>query len=602
MLKNQKSADNGLQSSHKGVTVVASTFLGIGLWLVAGESYPSLADILWFTGFLLILFSLITLIFISISAVRSPDKIVGEVIIPLAFGIGIGAVLTLLEHLFTYLWFPYPLDDGEGFCLNQAVRVASGQALYPPLGSPPYIITNYPPVFPWLLSIFTDPNNIRFAPGRMISIIATLVIALTAGGSVRAVTKNTAVGWITGFLILASPVFYFWGALLRVDILATALGMVAFYIAVSAKGPRTYWAIPFLLAAFYTRQSSVEVLIAIVVALFINGENERRILSENRRQALLLGGLWVILVLAALAALQISSHGEFWNHTVVYTRTRFFPMRAVGNIIFIVQTHAILVLLSLFALAGSLRQTPRRIFGLFFLASILTSLLSGKVGSDMNYFLNFLVAASMLTGLLFSDISELIARDKSRLALIPLLLLIPAAIYQCGFIEGNRNNSFHPGHDALNYGMKVVETLQSTRGPILSEDEGFCLLSGHEVVFNPFIMSELAREGIWDQTPFVESIKNKEFDLIMLRFYVDDPNNDDRPGVGGNAGWDRFTVEMEGAIKESYELDPDSIDLYRNFEPYMRRQWFIYRPKGTLLDSRSVGMSDTKTNAADIED
>jgi len=599
MLKIPKSADNGLQSTHKGVTVVASAFLGIGLWLVAGEVYPSLANALWFTGFLLILFSLITLIFISISAVRSPDKIVGAVIIPLAFGIGIGAVLTLLEHLFTYLWFPYPLDDGEGFCLNQAVRVASGQALYPPVASPPYIVTNYPPVFPWLLSIFTDPNNIRFAPGRLISITSTLVIALTAGGSVRAVTRNNPAGWITGFLILASPVFYFWGALLRVDILATALGMAAFYIAVSAKGPKTYWAIPFLLAAFYTRQSSIEVLIAIVVALFLNGGNGK-FFSDSRRKALLLGSLWVILALAALAALQISSDGEFWNHTVVYTRTRFFPMRAVGNIIFIVQTHAILVLLALFALPGSLRLNARRIFGLFFLASVLTSLLSGKVGSDMNYFLNFLVAASMLSGLLFSDISESIAADKSRLALIPFILLIPAAIYQCGFIEGNRNNSFHPRHDARNYGTKVVETLESARGPILSEDEGFCLLSGHEVVFNPFIMSELAREGIWDQTPFLESIGNKEFDLIMLRFFVDDPNNDDRPGVGGNAGWDRFTVEMENAIKESYELDPDAIDLYRNFEPYMRRQWFIYRPKGTLVDSRSVGMSDTKTNTGDI--
>lgn len=153
------------------------------------------------------------------------------------------------------------------------------------------------------------------------------------------------------------------------------------------------------------------------------------------------------------------------------------------------------------------------------------------------------------------------------------MLLFPAALAQAGLIEGNRPLSFTPGADDYLSGGNIVEILSQAKGPILSEDEGFCLLSGHQVVFNPFIMSELAREGIWDQRPFVEWIRSKGPEIIMLRFDVNDPYSDDRPGAGSNAGWDRWTEEMERVIGDSYEIDKTVSPLQ------MRRLWFIYRPK-----------------------
>ena len=160
-----------------------------------------------------------------------------------------------------------------------------------------------------------------------------------------------------------------------------------------------------------------------------------------------------------------------------------------------------------------------------------------------------------------------------HIIVLVVLLLFPAAIAQSGLIEGNRTLSFSPMPDDYYAGSKIASILSNAEGPILSEDEGFCLISGHEVVFNPFIMSELAREKVWDQGPFVEWIKQGGPRVIMLRFDVNDPNNDDRPGAGGNAGWDRFTKEMESAISESYEIDGTVSPIY------MRRLWFIYRPK-----------------------
>jgi hypothetical protein len=211
---------------------------------------------------------------------------------------------------------------------------------------------------------------------------------------------------------------------------------------------------------------------------------------------------------------------------------------------------------------------------MFFLASVGTALLAGKVGSDLNYFINLTTASACLAGCFFSDLTDLkpLANGKSAW-ILAILLFFPAALAQSGLIEGNRSLSFNPQPVDYSTGEKIVEILSRAHGPILSEDEGFCLLSHHEVLLNPFIMSELAREGVWDQSVFVDWIRNRGPKVIMLRFDVNDPNNDDRPGAGGNAGWDRFTKEMESAIRDSYEIDASVSPIY------MRRLWFIYRPR-----------------------
>jgi len=550
-----------------------SICLAIGLWFLNSRIF-AVSSVLHVTGLVLVLIAVIFLLAILIR--KKPISM----ILPLAFGIGGAIAVLLAEHAFIYLFFPYPLDDGEGFCLNQAVLIASGKALYPPIDSLPYIVTNYPPVFPWLLSIFTNPASPSFTASRLISIISTILIAVSAAGCVRAVLGDSidrkTAGAITALLVLSSPVMYFWAALARVDMLASALTMIGLWIAVSSRGPKLFWSLPFLAAAIFTRQSSIEAVACIVLALLIGRNPDAKANARERTSAIIFAVSWLAIVLVTFVLLNNATGGEFWNHTVVYTRTRFFITRVFSNMQWILPSHVLLLLCSLFALGPSLKDPGRRMLGIFFIFTIATALLSGKVGSDLNYFINLVIGASCLTGLLFHDLLKASVQSDCKRWIIPAMLLIPAILVQSGFMEGNRSLSFSPGREEYMNGRFITDTLSAVNGPILSEDEGFCLLAGHEVLFNPFIMSELAREGIWDQSPFIEAIENREFDIIMLRFYVDDPSHDDRAGAGAHAGWDRFTTEMEEAISANYELDPAVSPVY------MRRYWFIYRPVGTI--------------------
>jgi hypothetical protein len=519
-------------------------------------------------------------------------------LLPIIGAIGIAATLLLAEHTVRYLLFPYPLDDGEGFCLNQAKMLASGEALYPPVGGPPYVVTNYPPVFPYLLSFLIEPENVRFLPGRMLSVISTIITCIAAAGCVKSATDDRRAAWVAALMVAASSVVYFWGALVRVDVLATALGMVALWIAMGGRGWGKFWSIPFVVAALFTRQSSVEAALAIAVGLYLDyggGGNTRK--SALLRSVLFVV-LWAVLVAVIVGLLQGWSDGEFWKHTVVYTRTKFYPLRVVSNAQWIFQTHAIILIVAFLGLSKGLADRRRLMLGVFFIAAIGTSLLSGKMGSDLNYFLNLIAASACLAGCFSADLFRIAEQSSPAPSwLLPAALLIPAALAQSGLLTGFRALSFTPtGQDYAN-GRMIVDVLSAARGPILSEDEGFCLLSGHEVLFNPFIMSELAREGVWDQSQFVDSIRNREFEIIMLRFDVNNPYHDDRPGAGGYAGWDRFTPEMEQAISGSYEIDPNIGTIF------MRREWHFYRPKqagpeyvGGIENLRNLLESDSQSD------
>jgi hypothetical protein len=211
---------------------------------------------------------------------------------------------------------------------------------------------------------------------------------------------------------------------------------------------------------------------------------------------------------------------------------------------------------------------------------VLISLTSGKVGSDMNYFLETIITAQILLALFFTELSKETIRQAGT-AIASILVFLIALDF--AFLHDNRVYSYDPIRKPIkqgestdwDYASVLVSMIKQQPGKILSEDEAFASICRKEVVFNPFIMSELSKEGLWDQTDFVNSIKNQEYDLIILRFLVTNPNNEDKPSRGGYAGWDRWTEEMEQAIKENYS----------NFAVIpLRRQWYIYYPNKAKSD------------------
>ncbi|HEV7665223.1 MAG TPA: hypothetical protein VGQ62_16950, partial [Chloroflexota bacterium] len=75
----------------------------------------------------------------------------------------------LAYHLGVTLAFPYDLNYGEGYVLNDAVRLSRGESLYVDLQQFPMVRSPYPPLFPWLWSALVPLSGPVLWVGRALS-------------------------------------------------------------------------------------------------------------------------------------------------------------------------------------------------------------------------------------------------------------------------------------------------------------------------------------------------------------------------------------------------------------------------------------------------
>ena len=84
----------------------------------------------------------------------------------------IAALLGCVAHT-VWFWirtitFPFPVDYGEGPLLDQAIRLGHGLAIYEvPASEPPWLVGNYPPLFPLLNSLLAQLFGPAYWCGRM---------------------------------------------------------------------------------------------------------------------------------------------------------------------------------------------------------------------------------------------------------------------------------------------------------------------------------------------------------------------------------------------------------------------------------------------------
>src|SRR5688572_8008947 len=76
------------------------------------------------------------------------------------------------------LAFPFPLDYGEGPMLDQTLRLVGFENIYRnSFASPPFTVSNYPPVFQLIQAPLARICGPAFWYGRLISIVSVLMAA-----------------------------------------------------------------------------------------------------------------------------------------------------------------------------------------------------------------------------------------------------------------------------------------------------------------------------------------------------------------------------------------------------------------------------------------
>jgi hypothetical protein len=69
----------------------------------------------------------------------------------------------------------------------------------------------------------------------------------------------------------------------------------------------------------------------------------------------------------------------------------------------------------------------------------------------------------------------------------------------------------------VNAGYRIIDYVNQTDLPVLSEEAAFSLITGRDVITNPVVLYILDQVGEYDSRALVNMIENRAFGLIILR-------------------------------------------------------------------------------------
>ncbi len=442
--------------------------------------------------------------------------------IALAAGVGVFAFRAVLA-----LQASLPLDYTEGPLLNQAQLLLAGRPLYrADLTDYPYTVTNYPPLYPMAVALVGRLLGFSYATGRIVSVLASFGCGLALFLIVLRLTGDRAAAAVAVGLFLSFPYVVQWGSVGRVDMMALALSLWGIWAAIRRPDSWKGLGLSLLLltAAIYTRQSYLLAApLAVITWLAV----------RDRRRALLFAAGLAAAVLSLFGLLQWKTGGGFYFHTVAANANPLLIRRAVESMVFTLYRVAplIVVLLPEVLRFARRREPPFWLPVGYLIGGSLSALTVGKVGSNVNYFLEWVAAASIVVGV---GIARWRREMPGNVRSVTLSLLVLQAIWAIifGCIRDIQM------YRALEPEVRQLENMVCTApGPVLaSEMTSVIVICGRELLLQPLEYTLLATEGKWDQRPLVADIKAGKFSLILIE-----------------KEQDRWTLEMWAAIQERYE-------------------------------------------------
>jgi hypothetical protein len=469
------------------------------------------------------------------------------------------------------------LDYGEGIVLWQATHVTNWKKAFHPLENYPHIVFHYPPVYHLTARLMAAATGDLLTAGRLTSILSLtascLVTALLtamclpSGGSLAARWLGS---FSAGTLIFTTPVWT-WTYLMRVDTLAIFLSFtgLALFVLARRRPALAFLSFACFVAAIYTKQTMVAAPAACLLLAFV----------EKPRFSVFLLAFAVSAGVVVLVVLQTLTDGLFLRHIIGYNLNPF----ALGRLFrFWIdnasRSTALLSVAAMFPVAlfcrrsGSVPGLVQRVrlalgrsafercitvAAVHFWLAAATTVAAGKQGAYLNYFLEFDLSASLISGLFLGWLVRRVSfRPQGSYGLLALLIiplfLLQAASNIITFRDAIRTFS----QPAPNHSEEVVRFLQELPEPVYSENMTILMQAGKEIPAEPAIITALAKSGRWDESSFVSRIEHGQFQAIVVNWK--ETSLSDR---------ERFSESVARAVHQRYSLS-------KSFGPFG-----VYLPK-----------------------
>lgn len=398
---------------------------------------------------------------------------------------------------------PVQLNFVEGFVVADSLRAAEGGPLYNDPRQAPFTVNVYTPLYTVVLAGLARAGAAPFLAGRLLALGGAVAIAVIV--AVSGWRRSRTVALAAASLFLLAPLQWPWSLVLRPDTLAVALSVAGVALVARREGGRLPWAtVLFFVAAFFTKQTAVAGAAAALLA----------VARVRPRRALSAGIAGCAAVVAAALALQWASGGWFLFHTVAGNLNPFSLARAGALWSDFLRSHAVEVLVLVALAAVQVARRRLDVVGIYAVLACLVATSAGKAGSDLNYFLEPLAAAALLAAHAFPVKPPMRYRRLSA----PLGAMLLAGAAGLGFVHLRDQLSRRaPLAAAETAAQEVAGRLRGIAGDMVSDDASLLLRAGKRVIFQPFVMAQLAESGRWDETPFLEALRNGRIGAVVVQ-------------------------------------------------------------------------------------
>lgn len=518
-------------------------------------------------------------------------------------------------------WLPYPLwrPGSEGLVLDETLRVRQGLPIYGQITQTSFISGPYPPVFYYITAFLMNFVGEGMLAGRLVAFASALFCAVLVGLIIWRESRLVWPSLLLGLTLLLTSPFLIWASRNRGDVLMVAFNLAGLYLvgllndgrgttmpisnssvknrtpSVKPSNPTlTLLSILFFGLALYTKQTGLAAPLAATVWL----------LTKNWRLGLKYCALLGVGLILPFAALEIVTHHEFYRHMVSYHALPWHWNNFVGWVGVFGRDNLVLVVIGggfslimfgdwilswrkqvIFNRADgqkaanqkiearhSLKESAPPLSAWFYLFGLTGLITTGVEGADHNHLLLPAAAVCVATGTALAKGAKTVLSNyqscyRSYLALkllgIGFTLLLAAQLW-LGWAAMLKNYNFDlaPQLSTSEQAQmsRIVDSLKTVKGPILSEEVALPALAGKEsqVTYNDvYTLGLLAQAGQWNSDGLAQAVRHKKFAVILVPFDL----NSQR--ALNHKVWPPSVLQ---AIKDNYQVK-------------FRDLWYTYVPK-----------------------
>jgi len=418
-----------------------------------------------------------------------------------------------LRWALAFLQWPVEVMYGEALIHDHAARLLRGEALYQPIGHPSFSIAAYTPVFYLLMAGAQALFGPSLGPGRIVSIVATVVTAGLLGALAARQGRGFPAGALAAllFVALGFPTPFPWLAIGKEDVLGVGFGIASvLMLAGGTSAKRVAGAAVLAALAILTKQTLIAAFVAGTLVLWFH-DRPRAIQFVLMGGGLVAGtGLVLELTTHAFLANTVLANAQPYRLEVLSINLATLKAYQVGPI----AVAAFAVLRRLIARA-SLEDV---LLPAYWAATLLPLLGLAVVGSAQNYWIELAAASAVLAAAeIWTWVHSASARSKllgGALALVPCVNVVVAG--RLALIWLPAIGSYERPAEMSAVFDELVQIVRRTPGDVLAEPLDVTALAGKSSIVEPWAADVLDQSGTWDLQPIVDRVCAGDIRLAVL--------------------------------------------------------------------------------------